>query len=178
MALVDTTCQVCSVLFKAPKRELKRGNAKYCSKPCVSIGISKSKAAAGRINKSPNVSCAGCNKEFYKNASQQKGSKSGLFFCSRACKDASQRIGGVTEIMPPHYGTGDGKHQYRELALTGLENSCNRCGYCKYSSVLEVHHKDRDRTNNKLENLEVLCPTCHREHHYEERTGLFSRLSI
>jgi hypothetical protein len=26
---------------------------------------------------------------------------------------------------------------------------------------LEVHHKDGDRTNNSLENLQLLCPNCH-----------------
>jgi 5-methylcytosine-specific restriction endonuclease McrA len=26
---------------------------------------------------------------------------------------------------------------------------------------LEVHHIDGDRTNNSLENLQLLCPNCH-----------------
>ena len=26
---------------------------------------------------------------------------------------------------------------------------------------LEIHHKDGDRTNNSLENLQLLCPNCH-----------------
>jgi hypothetical protein len=28
-------------------------------------------------------------------------------------------------------------------------------------SVLQIHHKDGDCTNNKEENLQLLCPTCH-----------------
>jgi hypothetical protein len=35
-------------------------------------------------------------------------------------------------------------------------------------AVLEVHHKDSDRTNNELENLDVLCPT----HHTEYQLGI------
>lgn len=41
------------------------------------------------------------------------------------------------------------------------------CEFCKNTLwlgqpiKLEVHHKDSDRTNNKLDNLELLCPNCH-----------------
>ena len=27
--------------------------------------------------------------------------------------------------------------------------------------MLDVHHKDENRSNNKIENLEVLCVWCH-----------------
>jgi hypothetical protein len=27
--------------------------------------------------------------------------------------------------------------------------------------MLELHHKDGDRTNNILSNIELLCPNCH-----------------
>ena len=43
----------------------------------------------------------------------------------------------------------------------------HKCELCKLtewqnqSIVLEVHHKDGDRTNNELENLNLLCCNCH-----------------
>lgn len=43
----------------------------------------------------------------------------------------------------------------------------NYCNNCKLDSwltkalILEIHHKDGDRTNNKLNNLQLLCPNCH-----------------
>lgn len=43
---------------------------------------------------------------------------------------------------------------------------CTCCGYDRVKEVLEVHHKDCDRSNNNLSNLETLCPTCHKERHY------------
>ena len=67
--------------------------------------------------------------------------------------------------MPSHYGTASGKYGYRKLALRELPNKCNRCGYNKFIQALVVHHLDHDRNNNELKNLEVLCPTCHWEHH-------------
>ena len=42
------------------------------------------------------------------------------------------------------------------------------CQRCKADSVsLEVHHIDRDRSNNSLENLMKLCEPCHRLEHIE-----------
>ena len=41
---------------------------------------------------------------------------------------------------------------------------CERCKNSKWEGQqipLEVHHIDGDKTNNKLENLQLLCPNCH-----------------
>ncbi len=48
---------------------------------------------------------------------------------------------------------------------------CEKCGYAKYE-ILQVHHKDRSRGNNNLDNLELLCPNCHFEEHYFEKSWL------
>ncbi len=43
----------------------------------------------------------------------------------------------------------------------------HRCEHCQNSEwqgeliPLELHHKDGDRTNNALDNIELLCPNCH-----------------
>lgn len=45
------------------------------------------------------------------------------------------------------------------------------CSHCQkeYSlkSRFELHHKDFDRTNNRLDNLEWLCASCHKKIHYK-----------
>jgi 5-methylcytosine-specific restriction endonuclease McrA len=33
---------------------------------------------------------------------------------------------------------------------------------------LDTHHKDRDRSNNTIENIMVLCASCHAKLHYVE----------
>jgi hypothetical protein len=41
---------------------------------------------------------------------------------------------------------------------------CERCGNSEWLGrpiPLELYHRDGDRTNNRLENLELLCPNCH-----------------
>jgi len=55
--------------------------------------------------------------------------------------------------------------------LNKIGKNCERCGYNKYE-ILQVHHKDRDIDNNSLDNLELICPNCHYEEHYLEKSWL------
>ena len=46
------------------------------------------------------------------------------------------------------------------------DNKCEKCGWGETNEVtgkipLEIHHIDGDCTNNKIENLQLLCPNCH-----------------
>lgn len=51
---------------------------------------------------------------------------------------------------------------YRRIAYEAYGKICSRCGATKR---IGVHHKDRNRRNNDLENLEVLCKRCHQLEH-------------
>jgi hypothetical protein len=44
------------------------------------------------------------------------------------------------------------------------EHRCDRCGGTEWLGgpiPLELHHRDGDRTNNTLANIDLLCPNCH-----------------
>jgi hypothetical protein len=44
------------------------------------------------------------------------------------------------------------------------KHQCERCQITEWLGEpipLELHHKDGDRTNNTLQNIELLCPNCH-----------------
>lgn len=56
-----------------------------------------------------------------------------------------------------------GLPNYRKLALQAYRPLCAYCGF-GIQEVLEVAHLDCDPQNNSLENLALLCPTCHRMH--------------
>ena len=54
----------------------------------------------------------------------------------------------------------------REYKLEQCGNKCERCGWDKTNPYtgkkpLELEHIDGDFSNNKEENLIILCPSCH-----------------
>ena len=53
----------------------------------------------------------------------------------------------------------------KKLLKEGLKQHvcecCQNTIWNNESIPLEVHHKDGDKTNNDIENLQLLCPNCH-----------------
>lgn len=152
-------CKYCSTSFEAKEKEIKRGNAKYCGKKCFDL------SRVGPQPKVENSQCSHCGKTFYRSNSRLKNSKSGHQFCNRTCKEQAQKLGGIKEIMPSHYG--EGKAGYREL-FTLSELICSRCGYKEFPSSIDIHHIDKDRSNNDKKNLIPLCSCCHRALHNKQ----------
>jgi hypothetical protein len=163
--IIPRLCDNCQVEYQAEIKYLNRGQGLFCSPNCASQYRSKTKPIP-----ESNVSCAYCGIDFYLKKSRLKRSKSGLFFCSRSHKDLAQRLGGIKEIMPSHYGTAKIPN-YREIAKRHYEQVCRSCGWDKYPDILEVNHIDFDRSNNDPSNLEFLCPTCHQAFHFLTKTG-------
>lgn len=154
MSEIEKECIQCEARFTARSADHKRGRAKFCSLRC-----SSRHQAANKAPRQPNVQCANCGIEFYRNDSKKKRSKSGLFFCGRSCKNISQRIGGISEVLPSHYGTSEG---YRVICFRHHKKECVVCGEDK---IVAVHHYDENHDNNEPGNLVPLCPTHHQYVH-------------
>jgi len=87
--------------------------------------------------------------------------------CSRSCANA-QRVSIKYKIGRPK----DKARIFRVIRLMEERGTkCERCGYKKYE-ILHVHHKNRNRNDNSMENLEIICPNCHYEEHYLEKSWL------
>lgn len=135
----------CLKSFEASLSEVNRGHGKYCSLACSGSHL-------GSLRPGPTLydrSCERCYRSFLSIKSTQR-------FCSRQCKDLAHR---------------DDCQDARTLAFRNFPHKCNRCSWDKEPAVLETHHKDRNRENNKLENLELLCPTDHCLEHFYAKDG-------
>lgn len=62
------------------------------------------------------------------------------------------------------YDTVQRTEKFRNALIQMRGHFCERCKLNEWLDKpinLELHHKDGDRSNNALENLELLCPNCH-----------------
>lgn len=162
MPIIEQNCLNCQKKFNARSQDIKRGFGKFCCQSCASI---YNRALDPKPE--PNTICAFCHQDFYMSESKKKNSKSGLRFCCRKHKDIAQQIGGVTGMQLPHYKTGI--TYYRNKTLNNKPPVCERCSYDKNIAAIIVHHIDRNRENNNINNLEVLCANCHAIEHWSEQ---------
>lgn len=151
------SCEECNIEFL---RRL-NGKQKFCSKICTT----------NNKDDKVEVICFSCGTMVKRRKSQLKLSKSGIYFCSRECKEKEQKLDGKCDaIKPSHYGTSEGRGLYQNLISNLEEPKCEGCGEVR-RYLLCVHHKDGDRTNNVLDNLEVVCSNCHTLRHLKFEDG-------
>ena len=111
------------------------------------------------------VECSYCHKVFKKALSDLGKSRSGLYFCCREHKDLAQRLDSGDQfknIRPSHYGK-DNIMDYRKAAFENYEHKCHLCNWQDDEDILEVHHINENHNDNRIENLMILCPICHRK---------------
>lgn len=150
-------CILCSQDFYAKPSHIKLGWGKYCSVACRTKAQLKGKT----------VSCFICSKEVYRSLKDFRNSKSQKFFCSKTCQTIwRNRIlySGANHVNWKH-----GESAYRRiLKSSNKEEICTLCRIDD-SRVIIVHHIDKNRKNNNIENLIWLCQNCHYlVHHYSE----------
>jgi len=69
---------------------------------------------------------------------------------------------------------GEGNPNYQkgnESAKRIVYENHKTCKKCNSTEDLNLHHKDKNRDNNDLSNLILLCRSCHSKEHRGEGTG-------
>lgn len=150
----NTKCFICQKpVYKRPSEIKANKGHVFCSMACFGISCRKE------------VSCVICGKKILSGLNRKT--------CSRKCSNI-QRSGIQYKLNRPKdiikYQKGI---KLRLINIKGKK--CERCGYDKYE-ILQIHHKDRNRKNNNIENLELICPNCHYEEHYLKKSWLRGHL--
>lgn len=162
--MAQAVCKRCGKTFNVKPHWLDVGYGIYCSAECHHASMRTGE----------DVPCAVCGKMTYKTKKALKGSKSGKFFCSKSCQTQWRN---QLYIGPAHKNFKTGEFVYRGvIERSEVSKICRLCKTTDYR-ILAVHHLDKNRKNNVLENLAWLCHNCHfLVHHYEsEREKLIIR---
>lgn len=147
----NTVCVVCKKpIYKRPSQIKANNGQAFCSIECYGISCRKV---------SP---CIVCGTPIMAHFNKKT--------CSRACANR-HRAGIKYKLHLPRKDKVKNQRALKIRLLTDRGQKCERCGYNK-QEILQVHHKDRNRNHNALENLELICPNCHYEEHYLEKSWM------
>lgn len=125
---------------------------KFCSRSCSAIYNNKTKEKKKRY-------CLNCGKEI------KQGN-----FCNNTCYGKYKAKQYIERWKRKEENGLSGNYQIitavRDYIFEKNENKCECCGKNYINpytnlSVLQIHHRDGDCTNNSEENLQLLCPNCH-----------------
>ena len=135
------TCLQCGVTFYVRKCYANRGQGKFCSTSCGTTyrNIRDNPAKMPEVKEKISANHAdvsGTNNPMYGRRGR----------ASPGWKDGRNKISGDI---------------WRKVALLNKPPICEICGSYVEGRNLHVHHKDKDRTNNSLDNLQVVCVECH-----------------
>lgn len=146
----NTNCLICKKGIYRRPAEIRLNNGRvFCGQTCY--GISQRKETPCIV--CGNLILAGANKKTCNRACSNKN-RAGMSYRGRERKDKVAYQRGLKIRLINQRGP-----------------ACERCSYNKIE-VLQVHHRDRDRKNNALKNLALICPNCHAEEHYLEKSWL------
>lgn len=142
-------------------KKLTKNQKKFC---CASCSATYNNHKRYNINETfllKNENCISCGKKL------KKGQKK---FCGRTCQYQYEYIEYIEKWKNGEINGVTGKEGYsthiKKYLLEKHDNKCELCGWGemnKYTQKipLQIHHIDGDCTNNKEENLQLLCPNCH-----------------
>ena len=154
MPKIQLQCDYCKKYFQRYPSEVEKAKQRnhksvFCSILCRSRGRSKKK-----------VVCNVCGKDFIRKLTEIERSK--YHYCSQGCYSKGRISDRLSPLGYIRFWD-DGKYKYRHLQV--MEEYLKRKllpGEC-------CHHKNEDRADNRIENLEVIMKSEHTRLHNNRR---------
>lgn len=147
----------------------------YCSRKCSNIITGRLLSAGVIVRKNPGRKprppheCGVCGTLFQPRAASvlRKGKRVSYVrrYCSKQCAGLGP---GTSKLFDDAARTITVRYRkFGALAclLRTGRFACEKCGYDTNMRALVIHHMDRDRTNDRLSNLQCLCANCHAIEH-------------
>jgi len=98
-------------------------------------------------------------------------------YCGRECYTKARvgvRVSPETEFKKGEYDWG--KHFNYKTGIWGYRKfNKGYCEDCHTDEDLQVHHLDKNRKNNAVDNLKTLCRTCHWTYHRGNRAPAWNK---
>ena len=148
------TCKNCEEEFWVRKCYVKRGQGKFCSVSCSTTY----RNLVNNPTDDPEV-----REKISKNHANVSGKNNPMY--------------GKTGAEAPSYIDGRSKMKgdnTRNFALINKENKCEYCGETSRNK-LNVHHKNNNRKDNNLKNLQILCASCHQNIAHKRKRDAMGR---
>ena len=159
-------CLNCENEFEISSNDKEEKNRKFCSSSCSAIFNNKKRKKESSVslwnNKVKEISyCIACGNNINRNSYK---------YCSNKCQLNYQQLNYIEkwkkgEVDGCSGEFGVSKYIKRYL-FNKFDNKCSNCGWNEINIYtnnipLEVEHIDGNATNNREENLILLCPNCH-----------------
>lgn len=152
-------CLLCKKPIPYDKSLWCRGGAKYCSRSCGSTAGNHKRALARGI-----TCCLRCYKPIV-----GKVYRLNLKYCSYKCYRLHQWKEFVAKLEAA--GVIDESRIQRKYLVLKHGWQCMRCKRRRWEGkpiVMDVHHKNKNHDDNRIENLALLCVMCHYYIHRRE----------
>lgn len=141
---VNRICEQCKAPFTIFASLLRYGKAgRWCSRHCWLL--------ASRVT----VTCDKCGNSFERLKSFVSR-YSGKNYCSRECTNLARRRPGRIAIKQLRYGSG----AFQQARKKVIERD-GFCQICDSALANSVHHKNWNPYDHHLDNLVLLCKSCH-----------------
>jgi hypothetical protein len=148
-----TKCCVCENDVWRRKRDIEEFKRHFCSSNC--------KGASQRTGQY--VNCCFCDEPVWRPQKELKKEK--RYFCGKSCQ---AKYFNQFQLGDSHPNWTGGLSSYRDRAIRHYGKKCmNEVCEIQLNKIiipellLDVDHIDSDRSNNDLNNLQVLCVWCH-----------------